>query len=103
MTIKTKKFVLGVKVKYNSKMIGTLGQKFSNMGQKLVLGVIIFVLWFKSWYYGPKVGTWDEKFSTMVLKFTFWVISREKILKRIEPYTYNGSFPISIQSASMED
>ena len=67
--------MLGVKVKYNSKMVGTLGQKFSTMGQKLVLGVIIFELLFKSWYYGSKVGTWGQKLSTLVQKLVLGVKS----------------------------
>ena len=67
--------MLGVKGRYNSKMVSTLGQKFSTMGQKLVLGVINFVLWFKSWYYGSKVGTWGQKFITLVQKLVLGVKS----------------------------
>ena len=68
MTIKAKKFELGVKVKYNSKMVGTLGQKFSTMGQKLVLGS-------KVWCYCWKVSTWGQKFSNIVQKLVLGVKS----------------------------
>ena len=64
-------------------MVDTLGQKFNTMGQKLVLGVIIFVLWFKSWYYGSKVGTWGQKLSPFVKKLVLGAKSLVQCVKSL--------------------